>query len=139
MLREARPTAVNLAHAVDRVHAAGLASGPSTLASAVRAAAQAIHAEEDAASAALAEHGAALLGDARRILTHCNTGALATGGHGSALAVVHALAQRQPVEVLVCETRPLLQGARLTVWELDAPRPPARADRRRRGRRAVLA
>lgn len=119
VLREARPTAVNLAHAVERVRAAGLAAGPSTLAGAVRAAAQALHAEEEAASAALAAHGAAFLGDVRRVLTHCNTGALAAGGRGSALAVVHALEQRGPVEVIVCETRPLLQGARLTVWELE--------------------
>jgi methylthioribose-1-phosphate isomerase len=118
-LRDARPTAVNLAHAVDRVRAAALAAGPTTLASTARAAAQALHAEEEAASAALAEHGAALLAGARRILTHCNTGALAAGGQGSALAIVCALAQRGPVEVIACETRPLLQGARLTVWELD--------------------
>jgi methylthioribose-1-phosphate isomerase len=118
-LRGARPTAVNLAHAVDRVRAAALAAGPTTLASAARAAAQALHAEEEAASAALAEHGASLLSGARRVLTHCNTGALAAGGRGSALAVVCALAERAPVEVIACETRPLLQGARLTIWELD--------------------
>jgi methylthioribose-1-phosphate isomerase len=119
VLREARPTAVNLAHAVERVRTAALAAGPSALAGAARAEAQALHAEEDAASAAVAEHGAVVLGGARRILTHCNTGALAAGGHGSALAVVCALAERRPVEVIVSETRPLLQGARLTVWELD--------------------
>ena len=82
---------------------------------------EAIHAQEDAASAALAGHGAELLAaaGARRILTHCNTGALATGGRGSALAVIAELAARTAgVEVLACETRPLLQGARLTVWEL---------------------
>jgi methylthioribose-1-phosphate isomerase len=117
-LRDARPTAVNLAHAVDRVRAAALAAGPSTLASAACAAAQALHAEEDAASAAMAEHGAELLDGARRILTHCNAGALAAGGHGSALGVIGALAERGDVEIIACETRPLLQGGRLTVWEL---------------------
>jgi methylthioribose-1-phosphate isomerase len=118
ILRAARPTAVNLACAVDRVRAAGLASGPSTIAAAVRAEAQRIHAEENAASVAIAANGAALLSDARRIATHCNTGALAAGGSGTALAVILELAARGPVEVLAGETRPLLQGARLTVWEL---------------------
>lgn len=117
-LREARPTAVNLSHAVDRVRAAALAAGPTTIAAAARAEAQRIHAEEDAASAAIAEHGASLLAGARRIATHCNTGALAAGGSGTALAVILELHARGPVEVLAGETRPLLQGARLTVWEL---------------------
>jgi methylthioribose-1-phosphate isomerase len=117
-LREARPTAVNLAYAVDRVRAACLAAGPSTIAATARAEAQTIHAEEDAASAAIASHGAALLDGARRIATHCNTGALAAGGSGTALAVILELAARVSVEVLAGETRPLLQGARLTVWEL---------------------
>jgi methylthioribose-1-phosphate isomerase len=117
-LREARPTAVNLSHAVDRVRAAALAAGPTTIAAAARAEAQRIHAEEDAASGAIAEHGAALLAGARRIATHCNTGALAAGGSGTALAVILELHARGPVEVLAGETRPLLQGARLTVWEL---------------------
>jgi len=119
ILRSARPTAVNLAHAVDRVRAAGLSSGPSTIAAAVRAEAQQIHAEEDAASVAIASHGAGLLSGARRIATHCNTGALAAGGSGTALAVILEVAARGPVEVLAGETRPLLQGARLTVWELS--------------------
>lgn len=114
-LASARPTAVNLAWAVGRVAAAARRGG----ATAARAEAEAIHAAEDAASAALAIHGAELLAGRRRILTHCNTGALAAGGEGSALAVILELARRERVEVLACETRPLLQGARLTVWELD--------------------
>jgi methylthioribose-1-phosphate isomerase len=127
LLRHARPTAVNLAHAVDRVEAAALAAASDeAMAATTRAQAEAIHAEEDAASARLAELGAQFLDGARRILTHCNTGALATGGNGSALAILLALARREPVEApgrepvqaLVCETRPVLQGARLTVWEL---------------------
>jgi methylthioribose-1-phosphate isomerase len=119
LLRGARPTAVNLAHAVDRVRAAALAAPDlSALAGAARAEAQRIHDEEDAASAAIADHGARLLAGARRIATHCNTGALAAGGRGTALAVIRALHERGEVAVLAGETRPLLQGARLTVWEL---------------------
>jgi methylthioribose-1-phosphate isomerase len=113
-LRAARPTAVNLAWAVDRVWTAALAGG----AEAARAEAERIDAEEEAASAAIASNGADLLSGTRRILTHCNTGALATGGTGSALAVICELAARGDVHVLASETRPLLQGARLTVWEL---------------------
>jgi methylthioribose-1-phosphate isomerase len=117
-LRVARPTAANLACAVDRVRAAALAAAPATMAGAARAEAEAIAAEDEAASAALARHGADLLGGARRILTHCNTGALAASGRGTALGVIAELADRGEVRVLACEARPLLQGARLTVWEL---------------------
>ena len=121
LLRSARPTAVNLAYAVDRVRTAALAAGvggDEFMAGAAREEAERIHAEEDAASAAIAAHGAGLLGGARRIATHCNTGALAAGGRGTALAVILELEQRGAVHVLAGETRPLLQGARLTVWEL---------------------
>ena len=115
-LREARPTAVNLAWAVDRI----LAAGDDPVAA--RAAAEALHDEEDAASAEQARLGADWLEThgARRLLTHCNTGALATGGTGSALAIALELHRRHPgeVHVLSSETRPLLQGSRLTVWEL---------------------
>src|SRR3954469_10271336 len=114
-LRAARPTAVNLAWAVDRVAAAARGGG----AEAALAEAAAIEAEQEAANLAIGEHGADALAGAQRILTHCNTGVLACGGQGgTALAVIAALAARGPVEVLACETRPLLQGARLTVWEL---------------------
>ncbi|HYF26199.1 MAG TPA: S-methyl-5-thioribose-1-phosphate isomerase [Baekduia sp.] len=119
-LRGARPTAVNLAWAVERVRAAALRASVATMAAAARAEAQRIQAEEDAASDAIGRHGAGVLAGARRVLTHCNAGALACGGRGTALAVVLALAERDPdVSVLVCETRPLLQGARLTAWELS--------------------
>jgi methylthioribose-1-phosphate isomerase len=119
VLREARPTAVNLAWAVDRVQAAALAVPAGERAAVARAEAEAIHASEDAASLAIALAGADLLAGSRRILTHCNTGALACGGTGSALAVAIELAARdEQVSVLSCETRPLLQGARLTIWEL---------------------
>ena len=113
ILRTARPTAVNLAWAVDRMLAAGGALEE----------AEAIRREDEAASAALARHGADLLEAALpagelRIMTHCNTGALAASGRGTALGVICELADRRPVRVLACEARPLLQGARLTTWEL---------------------
>lgn len=122
-LAGARPTARNLAWAVERVRAAALEAGPVRMAAAARAEAEAIHREEEAASAALARHGADLLerelgGGPLRLLTHCNTGALAAAGRGTALGVIAELADRRPVHVLACESRPLLQGARLTVWEL---------------------
>jgi methylthioribose-1-phosphate isomerase len=118
LLKAARPTAVNLAWAVDRVQEVVLAVAPRARAEVARAAAEAIHAEENAASATIAGLGADLLAGTRRILTHCNTGTLACGGTGSALAVVTELAARGELSVLACETRPLLQGARLTIWEL---------------------
>jgi methylthioribose-1-phosphate isomerase len=119
VLLASRPTAVNLAWAVARVRAAALGAGPSTIASAARGEAQKIHASEDSASAALSAFGADVLSCARTVLTHCNTGALATGGRGSALGVCIELAERhEGVRVVACETRPLLQGARLTAWEL---------------------
>jgi methylthioribose-1-phosphate isomerase len=119
LLVAARPTAVNLAWAVERVRAAARGAGVATMAAAARAEAQRIHAAEDAASGAIARHGAEVLADARRIVTICNTGALAAGGTGTALAVILERHRRDGVRVLVCETRPLLQGARLTAWELQ--------------------
>jgi methylthioribose-1-phosphate isomerase len=119
-LRAARPTAVNLAGAVDRVLDAlrGLDAGE--LAAASLAQAEAIHAEEVSASEAIARFGADLLTSAPRILTHCNTGALAVPGRGSAFAVIDELHRRGLLrEVLATESRPLLQGARLTVYELS--------------------
>jgi methylthioribose-1-phosphate isomerase len=120
-LRDARPTAANLAWAVDRVAAAALAAGEDERAATAEREARAIEAEDVAASEALSAHGAELLSKlgVRRVYTHCNTGALAASGHGTALGVIRALAALGPVEVLAGETRPLLQGARLTAWELD--------------------
>jgi methylthioribose-1-phosphate isomerase len=122
LLRDARPTAVNLSYAVGRVaHVARVAGEASTaeLPSAALAEARAIEAEEQAASDAIAAHGAELLAGARRILTHCNTGALAAPGRGTALAVIAELADRGSLEnVIATESRPLLQGARLTAYEL---------------------
>jgi methylthioribose-1-phosphate isomerase len=124
-LATCRPTARNLAWAVERVRAAALATGPVRMAAAARAAAEEIQRDDEAASAALSEHGAALLDAALprepapvTVLTHCNSGCLAASGRGTGLGVIAALADRRPVRVLSCEARPLLQGARLTVWEL---------------------
>jgi len=118
-----RPTARNLAWAVERVRAAAVAAGPPGLGAAARAAAEQIQREDEAASAALAAHGAALLDAALpkrpvTLLTHCNSGCLAASGRGTGLGVIAALAECRPLRVLACEARPLLQGARLTIWEL---------------------
>lgn len=118
----ARPTAVNLAWAVERVRDRALAAVPSGAAAVREAAlaeARAIHAADRAACAAIARHGCTALAGRRRILTHCNTGRLATGGDGTALAAIYALHAAGALdEVLACEARPLLQGGRLTAWEL---------------------
>jgi methylthioribose-1-phosphate isomerase len=122
VLAGARPTARNLCWAVERIVAAAVAA-PGDIAAAARAEAETIHREDEAASAALARHGAdaleaALPAGPVTVMTHCNTGALAASGRGTGLAVIAELADRRPVRVLACEARPLLQGARLTVWEL---------------------
>jgi methylthioribose-1-phosphate isomerase len=110
-IREARPTAVNLAYAVDRVLAR--ADGD------YLAEALAIHAEQRDVDARIARNGAALFPQRGNILTHCNTGPLATGGEGTALAtIVAAHRAGKKLHVFVDETRPLLQGARLTMFEL---------------------
>jgi len=109
----ARPTAVNLRWAVARVLLA--ASSPA----AAEAEALAILEADVAACTRIGELGREELGGAQRLLTLCNTGRLAAAGWGTALGVVYAKAQAgEPVEVFACETRPLMQGARLTVWEL---------------------
>jgi methylthioribose-1-phosphate isomerase len=118
-LVSARPTAVNLAWAVERVRAAAMRAPSDQLGAAALGEARAIEAEEEAASAAMAAHGADLLAGTPRILTHCNTGALAAPGRGTALAVVAELFERGELhEVIATESRPLLQGARLTAYEL---------------------
>ena len=120
-IRAARPTAVNLAWAVDRVLAVARRT-PDVAArrAAVEAEALAILEEDVEACRLIGEHGRAELSHAGRLLTLCNTGRLATGGWGTALGVVYAKAAAdEPIEVLACETRPLLQGARLTAWELQ--------------------
>jgi methylthioribose-1-phosphate isomerase len=118
-LAAARPTAVNLSWAVNRVRDAAAAAGSDQAAAAALAEAQAIEAQEVAASRAMSEHGAELLTGRRRILTHCNTGALAAPGRGTALGVIAELHDRGQLDiVLAAESRPLLQGARLTTYEL---------------------
>jgi methylthioribose-1-phosphate isomerase len=117
-LRAARPTAVNLAWGVDRV-AARLAEGPDV----VLAEALAVRDEDIASSASMGRYGAdlvtELIGPEPRLLTHCNTGGLACVTGGTALGVITTLhADGRRVEVIASETRPLLQGARLTAWEL---------------------
>ena len=120
-LRAARPTAVNLAWAVDAQErlAAAHPGPPPALAAALADAARALHADEVERCEAIGAHGASLLGRGARVMTICNAGALATGGYGTALGVVRSAHAADPtLRVLVPETRPLLQGARLTAWEL---------------------
>jgi methylthioribose-1-phosphate isomerase len=120
-LRSARPTAVNLAWAVNRVLQAGLAQPvPRVAADAMRQVADAIRLEDRAMCRLIGEHGASLLRDGMTVLTHCNTGALATAGIGTALAAIYVAHERgMQISVLSSETRPLLQGSRLTAWELS--------------------
>ena len=130
-IRNARPTAVNLAWAVDRVLRVARShdhDDPVAFAASLRAEAEAIWREDLEASRAMAAHGASLFPRERRFLTHCNTGSLATGGGGTALGVLLALHRSRPggIEVWATETRPLLQGARLTAWELLREGIPAR-------------
>jgi methylthioribose-1-phosphate isomerase len=112
LLAAARPTAVNLRWAVDQVRAAGPGGALD--------AARAIEQRERDATEQIAANGAALFGKGERVLTHCNTGALATTGSGTALGVIEAAWRDGAVEqVWVGETRPLNQGSRLTAWELE--------------------
>lgn len=117
-IKHARPTAVNLSWAVDRVWTMR-PSDPHALPSYLRAAADHLYEEERARNQRMADLGSRLLGPGSRVLTHCNTGSLATIGVGTALGVIReAHAQGNIRHVWVDETRPLLQGARLTAWEL---------------------
>ena len=119
-LAAARPTATNLARAVAGVIAAVAAAPAVGRAAAALAAARAQHEADAAACRAIAAHGAAAVPAGRlALLTHCNAGALATGGIGTALGVVRVLhAQGRLERLYACEARPVLQGARLTAWEM---------------------
>jgi methylthioribose-1-phosphate isomerase len=121
-LGASRPTAVNLFWALDRMrHVFDSARHlpPEQLAAKLVAEAEAIHAEDLEANRAIGRHGAGLLRDGARVMTHCNAGALATAGHGTALGVVRsARDEGKKVSVVATETRPYLQGARLTAWEM---------------------
>jgi methylthioribose-1-phosphate isomerase len=125
LLRGARPTAVNLAWAVDRLHRvldAAAGTSPADAAALLRAEATTILEEDRAMCRAMAEHGYALLpaDGPVRALTVCNAGALATAGMGTALAPLYRAAELgRELHVHACETRPLLQGARITAWELE--------------------
>jgi methylthioribose-1-phosphate isomerase len=123
-LRRSRPTAVNLFWALDRMRAA-LDGGAD--AAALEREAQAIEAEDLAANRRMGELGAALIEGGSGVLTHCNTGSLATAGFGTALGVIRAGYGRGRIaRVFAGETRPWLQGARLTAWELLRDRIPAK-------------
>jgi methylthioribose-1-phosphate isomerase len=123
-LSQTRPTAVNLFWALNRIRSRSeqlLAEGATAdaLRAGILAEAEAIRTEDIAACRAIGKNGAVLLPDQVTILTHCNAGSLATGGYGTALGVIRTAHEMgKNVHVYADETRPLLQGARLTVWEL---------------------
>jgi methylthioribose-1-phosphate isomerase len=106
VLAKSRPTAVNLFWALERMKKA----------KDLKSEAEAIFQEDLAANRAMGRLGAELIKQGARVLTHCNTGALATAGHGTALGVIRS-AKDKAISVIACETRPYLQGARLTAWE----------------------
>ena len=119
LLIASRPTAVNLQWAIDRMRGlfVSIEGNPEH---ALLAEAKSIHDEDIAANIRMGELGAGLIEDECQVLTHCNAGALATGGYGTALGVIRtAHMQGKISSVFVCETRPWLQGARLTAWELQ--------------------
>jgi methylthioribose-1-phosphate isomerase len=125
-LNAARPTAVNLAWALARMRAALHAAGADWRAALEREA-EAIAAEDLAANRRMGALGAALIAPGSGVLTHCNTGSLATAGFGTALGVIRAgVADGRIERVFAGETRPWLQGARLTAWELEQDGVPAR-------------
>ena len=117
-LAAARPTAVNLHWALTRMQQCML-NNPSAYLSILEQEASLIHAEDIAANQQMGEYGAAFLQQNSKVMTHCNAGALATGGYGTALGVIRsAFADNKIQRVIANETRPWLQGARLTAWEL---------------------
>jgi methylthioribose-1-phosphate isomerase len=123
ILARSRPTAVNLGWALARMRRVHRVTPRASL---LLAEAKRIHEEDLAQNLKMAELGAGLLAPGARVLTHCNTGALATGGHGTALGVIRtAHEQKRLGQVYATETRPWLQGARLTAWELQKDKIPA--------------
>lgn len=122
-LDSARPTAVNLRWALERCHSVALRAlqggGVKAAMAALLSEARTIHAEDAEVCRLIGEHGQALLANGQTVLTHCNAGGLATARYGTALSVILAARQHgKAVAVFADETRPLLQGARLTTWEL---------------------
>jgi len=123
-LASSRPTAVNLFWAMERLrrlaHQRRGRRAPGALLADLLAEARVIHEEDRQMCRSIGEHGSALLADGQGVLTHCNAGALATSDYGTALAVIYtAVASGKRIHVFADETRPLLQGARLTAWELQ--------------------
>jgi methylthioribose-1-phosphate isomerase len=122
VLAQSRPTAVNLFWALQRMRQAwqGMgAAAPAVVAERLLAEAHEIHAEDIRINRAMGAAGAALLADGARVLTHCNAGALATAGWGTALGVIRSAVEAgKKISVIADETRPFLQGARLTAWEM---------------------
>jgi methylthioribose-1-phosphate isomerase len=115
----ARPTAVNLFRAIDRMKKAARGNDVAEMKNSLISEAKRIHEEETRATTRLSRLGADLVEDGFTVLTHCNAGPLATAGYGTALGVIKAAKEQgKKVSVFVTETRPLLQGARLTAWEL---------------------
>jgi methylthioribose-1-phosphate isomerase len=127
-LAASRPTAVNLFWALQRMRRVWEECPPEDSTEAARRLLHEAHevlAEDIRINQAMGGHGATLLEDGARVLTHCNAGALATAGHGTALGVIRsAVASGKRISVLADETRPFLQGARLTAWELVQDRIP---------------
>src|SRR5579875_3341327 len=115
-----RPTAVNLFWAIDRMRRVFVRNqhrSLDTLRTLLEREALAVHDEDVATNRRLGAHGATLLEDGATVLTHCNAGALATAGYGTALGVIRAAREAgKRIQVIACETRPFLQGARLTAW-----------------------
>jgi methylthioribose-1-phosphate isomerase len=116
-LANSRPTAVNLFWALTQMKSVLDRQSDNPL-PAILACAKKIHADDIAANYKMGELGADVLANANGILTHCNTGALATGGYGTALGVIRSAYARNPIKIYAGETRPWLQGQRLTAWEL---------------------
>jgi len=127
-LGKTRPTAVNLFWALERmrrIYIEKRSLGVEAVKRLLKEEALKIYEEDIAANRLLGKLGAKLLGNSRHIMTHCNAGALATAGYGTALGVIRAMKEAgKEVEVLVNETRPFLQGARLTAWELKKDKIP---------------
>jgi len=127
-LAATRPTAVNLFWAIDRMRRLRdslAAHSRAEIVSRMIQEAQQVRQEDIALCMAIGRHGAALVPDGKTVLTHCNAGALATAGYGTALGVIRAAVEAgKKIDVFAGETRPFLQGARLTAWELQQDRIP---------------
>jgi methylthioribose-1-phosphate isomerase len=128
LLLQSRPTAVNLCWALERMRRKQKSLGDAAVSDMAQGLLQEAHAllrEDVQLNRKLGQHGSMLLANGARVLTHCNAGALATAGHGTALGVIRsAVESGKTISVITNETRPFLQGARLTAWELQQDRIP---------------